>query len=283
MNEILDNILLGIIYLFSSFILFFIGKFVYQMFHRNINVKDELVEQDNFAFAVAHTGYFIALLFVIGSAIIGESLGIIEDLINIFSYGMLGILLLNLSIIINDKFILHKFNVRKEIIEDRNAGTGVVEGASAISTGLIIFGSIYGEGDAFISALVFWLIGQILLIITAKIYNLITPYDIHFHIEKDNVAVGIGFAGALISVANLIRFALMPDFESWTFSLMNIGIDFTIALVFLPIARLLADKILLPGQRLTDELINQETPNHGAAIIEAFSYIAVSVLITWCL
>ena len=283
MNVILDNILLGIIYLLSSFILFFIGKVVYQLFHKNINVKDELVEQDNFAFALAHVGYFVGLLLTIGGAIMGESNGLIQDLIDIFAYGLLGILLLNLSIIINDKLILSKFNVRKEIIEDRNAGTGVVEGASAVATGLIILGSIYGEQGGFISALVFWVIGQILMIITAKVYNLITPYDVHEHIEKDNIAVGIGFAGAMIAVANLIRFALMIEFESWSITLIYVGIDVFIGLLLLPLARLLADKILLPGQRLTDELINQETPNYGAAIIEAFAYIGVSILITWCL
>jgi len=51
----------------------------------------------------------------------------------------------------------------------------------------------------------------------------------------------------------------------------------------LPVARVLTDKILLPGQKLTDELVNQEKPNIGAGIIEAFAYIGGSVLITWCL
>ena len=47
----------------------------------------------------------------------------------------------------------------------------------------------------------------------------------------------------------------------------------------LPLARLLTDKILLPKRKLTDEIINQENPNIGAAIIEAFSYIGGSMLI----
>jgi hypothetical protein len=47
--------------------------------------------------------------------------------------------------------------------------------------------------------------------------------------------------------------------------------------------RLVTDKILLPGERLTDEIVNQEKPNVGAALVEAFAYIGGSVLITWCL
>jgi uncharacterized membrane protein YjfL (UPF0719 family) len=280
---VLDAILATLVYLLISFILFYIGKIVYQLFNRKINVKDELVFKDNLAFAVAHTGYFIGLLIALGGALLGESHGFMLDAGYMFLYGFVAILLMNLSIIINDKIILRKFSVYDEIVRDQNVGTGVVEGASAVATGLIIMGSLYGEGGGLLTALAYWGIGQILLIITSFVYALIVPYDIHEHIEKDNVAVGVGVAGALVAIGNLIRFALMHDFESWIITLENVGIDVVIGLLFLPVARWIADKILLPGQNLTDEIINQEKPNVGAAIIEAFAYIGGSVLITWSL
>jgi len=279
----LDAALTAIIYLAVCFVLFIIGKFAYKLFQRKIKVGKELVEKDNFAFAVAHVGYFIGLLLAISSAVIGPSYGILEDVMNIGLYGLLAIVLLNISIIINDKLILRNFSVYKEIIDDRNVGTGVIEGANAIATGLIILGSVSGEGGGVITALVFWLAGQILLIITSLFYNLVTPFDVHEQIEKDNIAVGLGFAGALIAIGNLIRFGLMIDFVSWEESLYNVGIDVVIGLIFLPVARLLTDKILLPGRNLTDELINQEKPNVGAGLIEAFAYVGGSVLITLCL
>ena len=280
---ILDNILSAITYLALCFILFLIGKWVYRLFQRKIRVQHELVEVDNFAFAVAHVGYFIGLLLAIVSAVVGPSDGLYYDIIDITTYGLLAIFLLNFSILINDKIILRKFSVYKEIIEDRNVGTGVIEGANAIGTGLIILGAVSGEGAGFLSALAFWVIGQLLLIITANIYVAITPYDVHAEIEKDNVAVGLGFAGALISIANLIRYGLMTDLFDWVGTLTNVGIDVLIGLAFLPIVRVLTDKILLPGRKLTDELVNQEQPNVGAGLIEAFAYIGGSVLITLCL
>lgn len=287
MIPILDGIITTLVYLAASFVLFFIGKVVYQLFHPKINVNHELVENDNFAFSTAYVGYFIGLLLAIGSAAMGASDGLENDLIDIGVYGGMAILLLNLSIIINDKIILRKFDVKKEIIEGQNAGTGIIEGAMAISTGLIILGAIHGEGHGdggpIITALIYWVIGQFLMFITSLVYNLITPYDIHDHIEKNNVAVGIGFAGALIAIANLIRFALMHDFESWMITTEDVAIDVGIGLVFLPIVRFLTDKILLPGQNLTDEIVNQEDPNCGAALVEAFAYIGGSVLITWAL
>lgn len=284
---ILDGILTTLLYLAASFILFIVGKFVYQLFHPKINVAHELVEEDNFAFSVAYVGYFIGLLLAIGSAVMGESDGLWNDLMDIGVYGAFSIILLNLSIIVNDKIILRKFNVKKEIIEDRNVGTGVVEGALSVATGLIILGAIhgegYGDGGPIVTATLYWLLGQALMFVTSIVYNAILPYDIHEHIEKDNVAVGIGFAGALIAIANLIRFALMHDFESWIITLEDVAIDVGIGLAFLPLVRLLTDKILLPGQKLTDEIINQEHPNNGAALVEAFAYIGGSILISWAL
>ncbi|MFK7952288.1 MAG: DUF350 domain-containing protein [Ekhidna sp.] len=287
MISILDGALTTLLYILASFTLFVVGKFVYQLFHPKVKVGFELVENNNLAFAFAHVGYFIGLLLAIGSAVLGESDGLIDDLINIGIYGGLSIILLNLSIIINDKLILSKFDLKKEILDDKNVGSGIAEGASAIATGLIVLGAIHGEGygagGPIITALLYWVLGQGILFITSRVYNLITPYDIHEHIEKNNVAVAVGYAGATIAIANLIRFALMHDFESWIITLENVGVDVVIGLIFLPIARLMADKILLPGRNLTNELVNQEHPNVGAGIVEAFAYVGGSMLIVWAL
>lgn len=286
-NDAFMTIVESLAYITAAFSIMFIGKIVYNITHRDIDVKKELVINDNLAFSVAHVGYFIGLLMAVGSAIVGPSKGLLIDLMDIAIYGVLAIVLLNLSVFLNDKLILRKFSVRKEIIEDRNVGTGVVEGASAIASGLIIFGAVAGEADNLVhgitSAVAFWAIGQLILVLTSYVYNLITPYDIHEHIEKDNVAVGIGFAGAMIAIANLIRFAIEGEFEGWIEILSEVGIDVFIGLALLPIIRLITDKILLPGAKLTDEIINQERPNIGASLVEAFAYIGGSVLLTWSL
>ena len=285
---ILDGFLTTVAYLASAFILFFIGKLVYQVFHPGIKVNYQLVEEDNFAFSISYVGYYIGLLLAIGSAVIGESAGHLElDLLDIAVYGGLAILLLNLSIIINDKVIFRKFDLKHEIINDKNIGTGIVQGANSVATGLIILGAIhgegYGDGGPIITVLIYWVLGQGIMFLVSLVYNAITPYDIHDHIEKKNAAVALGYAGALIAVANLIRFALMHDFEDWATTLEDVAFDTGIGLILLPVVRFLTDKILLPGQKLTDEIVNQEHPNHGAALIEAFAYIGGSILICWSL
>jgi len=283
MKAILNSGLETLTYLVAAFILFFIGKMVYQLVFNKYDIKNELVEKDNLAFAIAHTGYFAGLLLAIGSAIIGPSHGLVADLIDLFFYGLMAIILLNVSVFINDKIILRKFSVYEEIVRDQNAGTGVIEAANAIATGLILMGAITGQGS-WLTAILYWFGGQILIVLTTFVYAWITPYDDLAEIEhKDNVAVGIGFAGAMIAIANLIRHGLSIDHVYWLDAVIDVFADVAIGLVFLPIARYITDKILLPGQKLTDEIVNQEKPNIGAAFIEAFGYIGGSVLITWCL
>ncbi|WP_321279687.1 DUF350 domain-containing protein [Marinifilum fragile] len=287
LSEISYIIYDAVVYIAVAFAIFLIGKFVYQLLHPSFKVKEELVKKDNFAFAIAHVGYYVGLLLAIGSAIVGPSNGLVNDIIDIAVYGLLAIVLLNCSIFLSDYLMLRNFSIRKEIIEDQNAGTGIIEGAVSVASGLIIFGAVSGEsGDmlfGILTAVVFWAFGQLALILTTRFYNWITPYNIHEHIEKDNVAVGIGFAGAIIAIGNLIRFGLVGDFEGWLPSFAETGFELVVGLILLPVMRLITDKILLPGERLTDEIINQERPNVGAALIEAFAYIGGSVLITWCL
>ena len=279
----IDNFILAIIYLISAFALFFVGKVVFDRINSSYQLNEELVKKDNSALAIAMVGYYFGLTLSIGGVIVGPSAGLQEDLIDILLYGPLAILLMNASAIINDKFILYKFNNTKELIEDQNVGTGAVECAVYIATGMIIFGAISGQDGSLITAIVFWGLGQLALILTGIIYNLITPYDIHSHIEKNNVAVGVSFAGALVGIGNVIRHAVSGDFQSWSENL-SIFLSFTVmGLIFLPIIRFLADKVLLPGENITDELVHQEKPNIGAAFIEAFSYIGASFFIVWSL
>ncbi|KAA1248025.1 DUF350 domain-containing protein [Aquimarina sp. RZ0] len=278
--ETLDNLITALIYLVISFALFFIGKKIYQLFHRDINMDQELVEKDNLAFSFANVGYYIGLVIIISAVYSGEGIGhIVDDLIEVGIYGLLSIILLNVSILISDKLVLRKFSIKKEIVEDQNVGVGILEGAICIANSLVIYGVIVENHDNFLEILILWVISQFVLALVSVVYNKITSYDIHEHIKNDNVAVGIGFSGAIIAVANLIRFGAQMEADSWIIVGENLLLETGIGLLLLPLARFLTDKILLPKRNLTDEIINQEKPNNGAAIIEAFSYIGGSILI----
>ena len=277
----LDQFLSTLAYLAAVFVLFLIGKAVFDVTHRRFNLKKQLVEHDNLAMAIAVTGYFLGLVFALGGVILGPSNGLVNDLFDLYFYGGAAIILMLVSARINDKLILFKFDNVKEIITDRNEGTGAIVAGNHISVGLIISGAISGQGGDLITALAFWGLGQLALVLVSIAYNFILPFDLHHEVEKDNVAVGVAFAGVLIALGNIIGLGISGDFASWEENLTEFGIYTGLGVVLLPVLRFVTDKFLLPGAKLTDELINQDKPNIGAGLIEATSYVVASILIVW--
>jgi len=271
------------IYLVCSFVLFWIGKLVYDWTTPSYKVREQLVEEDNPALAVALVGYYLGLVLAIGGVVSGPSQGLDIDLIDIMIYGPLSIVLMNLARLVNDRLILRRFSIRDEIIRDQNTGAGAVVCASYVATGLVIHGSISGVLGSVGTAVAFWVLGQVALVLAGLVYNWVTPYDVHAEIERDNTAAGVGFAGALAGIGIVVMHAASGDFISWGVNLQEFGLEVLVGLVLLPIVRIVTDKVLLPGSRLSDEIANPEKPNLGAGFIEAFSYVGASFLIVWSL
>ncbi|MDA0709189.1 MAG: DUF350 domain-containing protein [bacterium] len=278
-----QDVMVSGVYLIASFVLFWVGKLVYSLTSPGFNFEEELVEKDNAALAIAFSGYGFGLILAIGGVMVGPSHGLDNDLMDIAIYGGLSIVLMNLARFVNDRFILHAFSTFDEIIRDQNTGSGAVLGASYVATGLVINGAVSGVLGGVTETIAFWVLGQLALVLAGLVYERITPYSVHSEIEKDNVAAGIAFSGALMGVGIIVRHAAAGDFISWAVNLQEFGLEVVLSLVLLPIVRLLADVVLLPGRKLTDEIAHQEKPNLGAGFIEAFSYVGASFLIVWSL
>ncbi|MBA4367772.1 MAG: DUF350 domain-containing protein [Desulfobacterium sp.] len=278
----IDHFITAIILLVVFYVLFYIGKRFHDLLHREYDLTEELVEKDNPAIALAVVGYYLGMVFAIGGTLVGPSTGIVDDILDLCIYGALSIVLLNISWFICDKIMLYRFKIVDELIRDRNQGTGVVSCGVSIASGIIIFGSVSGEGGTIWTATGFWALGQIILILAVFLYTWITPYNVHDEIEKDNVAAGVSLAGAIVAMGIIIGMSAEGNFESWSEALPDFFLVSFMGLLLLPVVRYLTDKVLLPTVTLADEIANQETPNLGAAYIEAFSYIAASLVISWC-
>lgn len=281
--RILDQAVTALIYLAASYLLFWLGKLLYDLTHRGFTLQEELVEKDNAALALALVGYYFGLVLAIGGVLVGPSRGFQEDLIDTLLYGPLALLLMNLSAIINEKLILHRFEHVAEVIQDQNLGVGAVECATYVATGLILYGSLSGEGGSMLTCLTFWGLGQLALIGVGRAYAWIVPFDLHRLIEEGNVAVGVSFAGTLASMGNIIRYAVSGNFLSWGENLTTFAAYFLLGILLLPLIRWVTDQVLLPGATFAHEIAEQERPNLGVAFLEAFSYLGSSFLIGWCL
>lgn len=269
------------IYMLVCFALFLLGKLLYQLLHRGVDVDAEMVDKDNLAFAITQVGYFIGLLLAITGTMAGSSHeSLTQDLLLTFAYGAAAIVLLNVAIIVNDRVVFSALELKKNIVERGNVAVGIVEAGNSIANGLLICGVLSIEAEHAGFALGFWVAAQLILIVVAVVYNKITPYDVFKKVYTGNAAVAVAFAGFLIAMGNIIRYVIETEHDELTDSAAAIAIQLGVALLALPIFRWLTDKLLLPKRSITDELVNQEVPNVGVGLVEAFAYISASTLIT---
>lgn len=245
------------------------------------NLDKQLTHHDNPAMALSAAGYFMGMTAIFVGALSGPSLGLLMDLAYVTGYSVAGVLLLNLARVINDKLVLTKFSTLKEIIEDKNPGTGVVQGAAYLATGLVMAGAFHGEGGGPHTAIVFFIIGQVALIVFAFIYNKLTPYSIHDEIEKDNTAAGLGFAGGIISIGIIMMEAVSGDFEGWVENLTPLVYNIAAILVLLVMVRLFFDKFVLYKSDLNEEIVKDR--NVGAGLLEMVTSISFAVVLVFLL
>ena len=230
------------------------------------NLTAELFKQDNPALGISAAGYFLATAIIFVGATLGPSRGLLEDLGAVAGYSVLGIVFLNVSRYLLDKLIFTKFATVKEIVEDRNCGVGTVRAGVYIATGLIAAGSVSGQGGGVVTAIAFFVLGQLCLVVFARLYDLITPYKLQDEIEAGNVAAGVAFGGTLIAIGIILADAVSGDFTGWGQSLLWFAEVAVIGMVILPIVRILMDKLVIIGEDLNQEIAKDR--NLAAGFLE---------------
>jgi uncharacterized membrane protein YjfL (UPF0719 family) len=266
-----------------GFLLFWLGQLAYQkLFRRRMELNLELFVKDNPAVAIALVGYYFGIVIALGG-VLDKTLSILpEKLLNLASYGCLVILLMLAGAWVGDRLILKHFDCDREIIQERNIGAAFVEAGNHIANGLILNASLGGEGGNLLVGFACWLIGLGVLVLASVVYPRFAKYNVFREIEKrNNPAAGIACAGLLVATGNIVRIAFAPEFQDWVSSFRVYGLNLLFCLALLVAIRWLADLILVPGVKISDEIVNQEVPNLGAGLIEAFAYIAASFLIAW--
>lgn len=242
----------------GSLLLLYLVVLVFAKWFKNwtadYDIYHEIAEEHNNALGVSWFGYVLAVTFIFIGATLGPSQGLVKDLIMVAGYSVSGVLMLYIASVINDKLILYKFHNRKEIIEDQNAGTGAVQAGSFISAGLIIGAAIHGEGGGPLTAVAFFALSQVVLVVFARAYSLVIGFDVHDEIEKDNVAAGVAFGGTLIAVGIILANAVAGSFISWQDNLTYFLLNSALALVLFPIFRVVLDRIVVPKVDLNHEI-----------------------------
>lgn len=254
----------GLIYIGVGILVLVISRMVIEKL-TPYKVANELVKVDNPALGLTLTGYYSGVIIIFLGAVTGGeyATGIgsfFKELIIDIGYVFLGILLLNFSRTVVDRLILHSFSVEKEIITDRNVGTGAVECGCLVATAMTIGGAISGEGNL-LSAIVFFILGQGLLILFGYFHQWLTPYDLHEEIEKDNVAAGAYMGFNMVALGILAFKAISGDFVGWAYNLGYFVVYALVGLLVLSLLQRLTTHLFLAGACLEEEIAQDQNMN----------------------
>ena len=267
-----------VIYLVLSIALLAIGKIINDWISP-YDLNEQLTSADNKAIALSFAGYLISIVIIIHSVLnMSASKGLWADIIDTTVWSLIGILLLQVSRFINNKWLLHKFDVWKELLTDKNVGAGAIQCGAYIGSAFMIKAALSGDEEtaflvSLIAAIVYFLIGQIAFILLSILYQRVSSFDLHKEVEEDNVAVGVSFGMTLVAVGILLSGYLMK-FDSF----IGLAVWFIIGAFLLMVCRTLVDKILLPKASLDAEI--SEDRNWGAALIEGCGAIGLALILT---
>ena len=254
-----------------------------------VNTTDELSKKDNFAFGISVAGSIAALGIVLTGAITGEAAeSYAMEAIGMFSYGLLGLVLIKVGRIVHDKFALNRLD-KMEQIKNQNITVGIVDAAGVIATAIVIRSVlIWVHGidiSTFIAIISGFVVAQAMLVIVTRIkekqYASNNQNDsMQEAFENGQVALAIRYAGQVISTALAITaasyfFIYSPDtLVANLFAWLVFGVAMTL-LVFVLTA--VAKRIILWGVNLVEEVDQQH--NIGVAAVEMSISIAIALIL----
>ena len=277
----------GLVYVGMSLALLVMAKLVQDLL-TPYKISQQLTTKDNVALALSISGYYLGVIIVFLGAVfqpdagpVGDNLGFTSDywqeVLNVLIYSAVGIVILNVARIVVDRVVLYQFSTEKEIIEDRNAGTGAVEFGVYVAVSLVIAGSISGEGGGPEHSLVFLALGLATLVLYTLFYELTTPYKIHDEIERNNASVGVALGGNLIAIGIISLKAIAGDFVGWSEALAGFITFALLGFILLLVVRRLTDFVLFPKVKVSNELAVDQ--NLGVGLIMAAVVISVSAIL----
>ncbi|TKB47193.1 DUF350 domain-containing protein [Thalassotalea mangrovi] len=264
-------------------------RYCYGLFFAT-NSTDELAKVDNFAFGISLAGSIAGLGIILTGAITPKyNAGMGSELINMFSYGVLGMILLYLGRFVHDRWSLHLIDKRQQIA-DKNITVGIVDAASVIATAIIIRAMLlWVEGfnpSAIIAMISAFAVAQTILTLVTRIrehhyakYNQLDSLQDAF--ADGQIALALRYSGQLLSTSLAVTSAsyfldyhpdtIVQNLIGW----LIFGLLMTLAMWMLTT---MAKKLILRGINLEAEVDHQH--NVGVASVEMAISIGIALMLT---
>ena len=233
---------------------------------------NEMLLRDNPALALRYALFAIAVVFAV--------LGIFDRVQGdsgawLFTQNaLLAVILIYLSRYLNDWLILYHFSHNREVVQEKNSAVAIVEGATYLASAYVITGAFYDWENGPWIALVWFFIGQLMLILLAFLYRL-AGKGVDAALDDQNLAVGISLAGFLLSGGMVCGAVISGPSQGWRSDILTVAAYLGAWVLLMLVAHLISDKLAFRSSRLGEEVMEQR--NIAAALFKAVIFIAVTL------
>jgi len=259
----------------------------------NFSFHDELTERENPAFAACLGGYLGGVAIALTGAFPDNSTSFGDGAISMTYSGLLAILLMRASIWMNHEFILNKFNIDFEMVQDRNIGAGIAVAGSSLGTGFVLAGALTGDSDGYLNAIrdiaVYWALGQGLFIVGSWAFFKTAGYDVQKTLEHDrNTAAGFSLGGFLVALGIVLGASLKgassqllpvvdPAGQLVLGELLTTAIVLAVCVPLLILTNVVTQRLIFHHVNLSKEIAIDK--NAAAGIVCATASIATATLV----
>ena len=233
---------------------------------------NEMLFRDNPALGVRYALFTVAVVFAL-LGIFDRSEG--DSGAWLFAqHAFLAVLLIYLSRYFNDWLILYHFSNNREVVREKNVAVALVEGATYMASAYVIAGAFYDWENGLLVALVWFFVGQLLLIALAALYR-VASQAVDSALDEKNLAVGISLSSFLLSGGMVCGAVISGPSQGWRHDILIVAVYLTSWLLLMLIAHMVSDRLVLRSSRLGDEVVEQR--NIAAALFKAVIFLALTL------
>ena len=248
-----------------------------------LTVDHQIEQNSNLAVALRRcglaVGFGLGLAGVVSGGVTRFSAGfdaVLADTHEMLIYFAVLLVFFFVALVIAERIVLHHVNNVEELHKGNDA-VGFAEFGILVATGLIAYGSFHGEGGAWYTAVAFFAMGQVALVVFAVLYEMATPFSLLDEIRDGNAAAGLLLGGTLVTLGVVLGYAISGPFEGWIEGIVGFAVSAGAGMALLIPFQWLIDKAFLPNTTLKIEV--QRDRNVAACSVTVAAQIALAIMI----
>lgn len=261
-------------------VLLVIARIVYRLMLGQ-SMTETLIHRDNYAAAVALSGFLLGVVNVIIPVLTAPSHSFWVDVRGTAAYGIGGILAMTVTGYIFEQAM--GIHLRDQITSG-NLAAGVISASIHLASSQVVAGAVTGDGGALATTFVFWAAGVVAMILISYIFQWLTHYNDAELIRNANVAAALGGGGLIVAIGMMVGYAVSGNFIGYADSFRAFGLVLLSVFVLYPVRQIIVQMLFLGGGfafrngRLDREIA--EDKNVGAGLLEAVGYLATALIAT---